>query len=94
MDTAVRSRLEFRPLAAPIRVGGIRGCYVGERLADRALVRHHAVDMYAVNPQRSVVSAAAQIGSSATQAASNSSLLMISYGWHRVGPRHSGLTGT
>ena len=45
-----------------------------------ALGRHHAVDMYTVNPQRSVVSAAAQIGSSATQAASNSSLMMISYG--------------
>ena len=59
-----------------------------------ALGRHHAVDIYTVNPQRSVVCATAQVGSSATQAASNSSLLMISYGWHRVGPRHSGLTGT
>jgi hypothetical protein len=45
-----------------------------------ALGRHHAVDMCAVNPQRSLVSAAAQMGSSATQAASNRSLMMISYG--------------
>ena len=63
------------PIARTVWIIGARRC------ADlRQPGHHHAVDMYAVNPQRSVVSAAAQIGSSATQAASNSSLMMISYG--------------
>jgi hypothetical protein len=65
-------------------IGAQRGPFVAAMSANawliEALGHHHAMDMYAVNPQRSVVSAAAQIGGSATRAASNSSLMMISYG--------------
>ena len=77
-------------LAVPTNaIGARRGPFVAAMSANdwliEALGHHHAMDMCAVNPQRSVVSAAAQIDSSATQAASNSSL---------IGPRHSGFTGT